>query len=161
MGKNRGQQRQPQQNSPVAPPAAPPEVSTVTAASEQSAAEGGSVEEGLSLASGSADTITDGVPDGAAEADEVQDFDAAEDGSGVMVECPLKRTASYATSNISYLPSRTAQTLRDLADGLADQGAKLESGKPVTDTRDAIIWFAEQIERGRRTAEATAAKGAA
>lgn len=172
MGKATQQPRRQQNTQSVAAAAAAAPLAS------DAPAEGGSVEQGLALATtavpvapcggcGTPKPINEVCPTCSEAGPRTGDFprpaaiEAAreleadhEDGHGVIVECPLKHTAAYASSNINYLPRWAAQELRDLADGLADQGTKLESGKAVSDTRDAIIWFAEQLRRGRQRAEA-------
>ncbi len=70
----------------------------------------------------------------------------------VMLELPIVRSCGYATTNIDGLPRREATTLRDLAGGLQRENLRLASGRPIRDSRDAIIWILQQLDdaRGRK-----------
>jgi hypothetical protein len=68
----------------------------------------------------------------------------------VLIELPFVHVpTAYATSNVGDLPRETAQQLRDLADGLAAEGLKLQNGKPITNSREAIIWLFQQTKDSR------------
>ena len=170
MGRHKHRQQQ-RKTVTATNPTMPPTEPTPPASPSAAVAEGGSVDEGLALATiaapeqgGDLDVGDPATPAELASSTEIaaaRDLNddeppteaapdaGEEDGRGVIIECPLRHTGAYATGNISYLPRWAAQELRDLADGLADQGTRLETGKPVTDTRDAIVWVAEQLKKGR------------
>jgi hypothetical protein len=78
-----------------------------------------------------------------------QQLPGADESSAVMLELPLRHTGGYVPRGVEVLPRRAMQQYRDLADGLAREGATMTSGKPVVDVRDALIWLAEQMACGR------------
>jgi hypothetical protein len=67
----------------------------------------------------------------------------------VTVDLPLLRTPAYASNTLRRLEARHAQTLRDLADGLAHEGVKFE-GRPILGTDDALAWLLDQLAAGSR-----------
>lgn len=60
---------------------------------------------------------------------------------------PVARTAGYLQRHVDVrLKGHTAQTLRDLRDGLSQNGYTLKSGKPVDSAAAAILWLLENLE---------------
>lgn len=64
-----------------------------------------------------------------------------------VIEVPIKRTARNAQRCLRDLPMKHARALADLRDGLIEEDHRLNSGKRITNTTDAICWIAERIER--------------
>lgn len=63
------------------------------------------------------------------------------------VVVPVVRTKGYTPQHVDLrLRSHTAQTLRDIRDGLSQMGYTLKNGKAVESPQSALIWILENIE---------------
>jgi hypothetical protein len=65
----------------------------------------------------------------------------------VMVEVPIapQSVRGHAMRGLKDLSPASARTLRRIADALGVEGEKMENGKPVQDSNDALAWLLQKI----------------
>lgn len=75
----------------------------------------------------------------------------AKAGDVLAITVPFRRTAKYAQREVYFsLRQDEAEVLRGVLEGLEEQHAKMQNGKPVQTTQDALRWLIEAVGQASR-----------